>query len=76
MIYKNIVFVIEFKCGDSEYRQSTYEQVYDYALDLRNFQKQSHDKLLVPIMVSTRAADEEILKKIKQIYSSNRETMI
>ena len=55
VIYKNIVFVIEFKCGDSEYRQSTYDQVYDYALDLRNFQKQSHDKLLVPIMVSTRA---------------------
>lgn len=55
VIYKNIVFVIEFKCGDSEYRPSTYDQVYDYALDLRNFQKQSHDKLLVPIMVSTRA---------------------
>ena len=55
VIYKNIVFVIEFKCGDSEYRQSTYDQVYDYALDLRNFQKQSHNKLLVPIMVSTRA---------------------
>ena len=57
VLHKNIIFVIEFKCGDDEYRQSTYEQVYDYALDLRNFQKQSHDKLLVPIMVSTRAKD-------------------
>ena len=51
----NIVFLLEFKCGDTEYRQSTYDQVYDYALDLRNFQKESHDKLLVPIMISTRA---------------------
>ena len=56
ILYKNIVFLLEFKCGDTEYRQSTYDQVYDYALDLRNFQKESHDKLLVPIMVSTNAS--------------------
>ena len=55
VLYKHIVFLLEFKCGDTEYRQSTYDQVYDYALDLRNFQKESHNKLLVPIMVSTRA---------------------
>ena len=55
VLYRNIVFLLEFKCGDTEYRQTTYDQVYDYALDLRNFQKESHDKLLVPIMISTRA---------------------
>ena len=55
VLYKNIVFLLEFKCGDTEYRQSTYDQVYDYALDLRNFQRESHNKFLVPIMVSTRA---------------------
>ncbi|MCD7828340.1 MAG: DUF2075 domain-containing protein [Clostridiales bacterium] len=55
LLYKNIVFLLEFKCGASEYRNSTYDQVYDYALDLRNFQKESHNKLLVPIMVSTMA---------------------
>lgn len=56
VLYKNIVFLLEFKVGDKEYRQSTYDQVYDYALDLRNFQKESHDKLIVPIMVSTNAS--------------------
>ncbi len=55
VLYKNIVFLLEFKCGDKEYRASTYDQVYDYALDLRNFQKESHSKLLIPIMVSTHA---------------------
>lgn len=55
VLYRNIVFLLEFKCGDTEYRESTYDQVYDYALDLRNFQKESHDKLLVPIMISTKA---------------------
>jgi len=54
-LYNNIVFILEFKCGDNEYKASTYDQVYDYALDLRNFQKESHNKLLVPIMVSTKA---------------------
>ena len=55
VLYKSIVFLLEFKVGDKEYRQSTYDQVYDYALDLLNFQKESHDKLIVPIMVSTNA---------------------
>ena len=55
VLYKNIVFLLEFKCGDNEYRSSAYDQVYDYALDLRNFQKESHDKLLVAIVVSTHA---------------------
>lgn len=59
LLYKNIVFLLEFKCGDSEYRSSTYDQVYDYALDLRNFQKESHNKLLVPIMISTAASKVE-----------------
>ncbi len=57
VLHKNIVFLLEFKCGDMEYRASTYDQVYDYALDLRNFQKESHDKLLVPILVSTQAPE-------------------
>ena len=55
VLYKNIVFLLEFKVGDCEYRESTYDQVYDYALDLRNFQKESHNKLLACLMISTRA---------------------
>ena len=55
LLHKGIIFLLEFKCGDTEYRASTYDQVYDYALDLRNFQKESHNKLIVPIVVSTKA---------------------
>ena len=57
IIHKNIVFLLEFKCGEYQYHQSAYDQVYDYALDLRNFQKESHDKLLVPIIIATNAKD-------------------
>ncbi|MBP7213200.1 MAG: DUF2075 domain-containing protein [Anaerolineaceae bacterium] len=55
LLHKGIIFLLEFKCGDTEYKASTYDQVYDYALDLRNFQKESHSKLIVPIVVSTKA---------------------
>ena len=69
VLYHNIVFLLEFKCGDSKYRPSTYDQVYDYALDLRNFQKESHNKLLVPIMISTNApaVENDIVEKEKII---------
>ena len=68
VLYKNIVFILEFKCGDSEYRASTYDQVYDYALDLRNFQKESHDKLLVPMMISTKAeAAPIVINEVERI---------
>jgi hypothetical protein len=62
-LFKNIVFLMEFKCGEDEYKASIYDQVYDYALDLRNFQKESHNKLLVPIMISTKAPAEELKLK-------------
>lgn len=60
VILKNIVFLLEFKCGEKEYRASAYDQVYDYALDLQNFQKESHDKLLVPIVIATEAPSLEV----------------
>lgn len=66
-LHHNIVFLMEFKCGDSEYKNSSIEQVCDYALDLRNFQKESEEKLLVPIIVSTKAptVDCEIFEQRK-----------
>lgn len=60
ILHANIVYVLEFKCGDTEYKSSTYDQVYDYALDLRNFQKESHNRLIVPIIVSTKAPAETL----------------
>lgn len=55
LLHNNIVFLLEFKCGASKYHSTAYDQVYDYALDLRNFHKESHHKLLVPVVISTLA---------------------
>lgn len=64
ILHKNVVFLLEFKCGDKEHRVSTHDQVLDYALDLKNFQKESHNKIIVPICVSTEAENREISLKI------------
>jgi DUF2075 family protein len=55
LIIKNIVFVIEFKVGEKEFLNQNVEQVWDYALDLKNFHEPSHSLLLVPILVATKS---------------------
>src|SRR4051794_6805092 len=36
LLIDQIVFVIEFKIGEKTFEQSAFEQVWDYALDLKN----------------------------------------
>lgn len=55
VILGDIVLIIEFKIGESRFLQEHIEQVWDYALDLKNFHKPSHTALLVPILVATEA---------------------
>src|SRR6185437_9126886 len=37
LLIDQLVFVVEFKIGEKAFDQSAYEQVWDYALDLKNF---------------------------------------
>ena len=60
LIIRNIVFVVEFKVGEKEYLSANYDQVWDYALDLKNFHKPSHNAVLVPILLATEAKDSAI----------------
>ena len=50
-----LVFVIEFKVGETNFNPYAFNQVWDYALDLKNFHKASHDSPIVPILVATHA---------------------
>ena len=56
LIINDLIFVIEFKVGDTEYQKHSIEQVVDYCLDLKNFHEGSHHAKLIPLLVSTRAA--------------------
>lgn len=48
-----IVFVIEFKVGDAHIDRAAIDQVWDYALDLKNFHESSHSAPIIPILIPT-----------------------
>ena len=53
LIIDGVIFIIEFKIGESSFRRIDKIQVEDYCLDLKNFHKGSHDKIIVPLLVIT-----------------------
>ena len=57
LLLNDVVFVLEFKVGTDQYEKYAIDQALDYALDLKNFHEQSHDKKIVPILVATEAAE-------------------
>ena len=48
-----VVFVLEFKVGESHFTTAALDQVTDYCLDLKNFHESSYDCVLAPILVAT-----------------------
>lgn len=76
LIIKSIIFILEFKVGEQDYPAYAVDQVMDYALDLKNFHETSHNKLIAPILIATKAKhvdnfssmaahDDKILKPIR-----------
>ena len=55
-----IVFVIEFKVGSTTFDHAALEQVHDYALDLKNFHKGSHNAKILPVLIATNAASQPL----------------
>jgi Uncharacterized conserved protein (DUF2075) len=53
-----VVFVIEFKVGEARFERAAIEQVWDYALDLKNFHEASHVVRIVPLLIATEARTE------------------
>lgn len=60
LITGSIIYVLEFKTGDSEYTNQALDQAWDYALDLKAFHKTSHDKTICPILVITGKKSKKI----------------
>ncbi|MBE0534882.1 MAG: DUF2075 domain-containing protein [Phycisphaerae bacterium] len=50
-----VIFVLEFKIGEKEFTAGAIDQVWDYALDLKNFHETSHEQFIAPILVATKA---------------------
>lgn len=59
IIIGGVVFVLEFKVGESRFTRQALDQVVDYALDLKNFHELSSGAPLVPLLVATEAGSSD-----------------
>src|SRR5579872_6516533 len=80
IIVGNLILVIEFKCGARKYDRQAQIQVEDYCLDLRDFHSGSRGRLLIPILIATRAEDHppppgEIVDSVAPIWFANAGTV-
>lgn len=66
VIIDDVVLVIEFKVGEHKFLPHQIEQVWDYALDLKNFHKPCHSAVLAPILVAT-----EVKKSFLEIATTS-----
>jgi hypothetical protein len=55
VIIGSAIFVLEFKVGEKEFTSYAIDQVFDYALDLKNFHESSHTEYIAPILIATNA---------------------
>lgn len=55
VIVQGVILVLEFKVGESNYPSNALTQVWDYALDLKNFHKTSQEPWMLPVLISTEA---------------------
>jgi len=54
------IFVLEFKVGELEFSAYGVDQVWDYALDLKNFHETTHEQFVVPVLIATEAGNSFI----------------
>ncbi|WNG37446.1 DUF2075 domain-containing protein [Archangium violaceum] len=57
LLYRGLVFVLEYKVGERTFGRSAIDQALGYALDLKNFHEASHDARIVPVLVASDAPD-------------------
>jgi DUF2075 family protein len=55
LIIQTVIFVLEFKIGEKEFQSYAIDQVWDYALDLKNFHTTSHEQYIAPILIASKA---------------------
>lgn len=59
ILYKGIVYVVEYKVGEQTFTRSALDQTLGYALDLKNFHETSHHLPIVPVLVATNSLETE-----------------
>jgi hypothetical protein len=70
LIIGPVIFVLEFKVGESHFTTSALDQVTDYCLDLKNFHESSLDHFIAPVLIATAS------RHIKQIVCETQRSNI
>lgn len=55
LLIRHMVFSLEFKNGKATYTAQDAQQAEDYAIDIKNFHKESEDLYVCPILIATDA---------------------
>ncbi len=55
LLLDSILYVLEFKVGDTSFSRHGLDQVTDYALDLKHFHSTSHELPIFPVLIATEA---------------------
>ena len=61
----DIVLILEYKTAEQRFTRDALTQVWDYALDLKNFQEGSLDRIMVPILVAPKEKDRHCKFELK-----------
>jgi hypothetical protein len=70
LVLRHLLFVLEFKVGETSFTASASDQVWDYGLDLKNFHETTHHIVVVPILIAT-GADSVPRKFTKSLHGDD-----
>ena len=69
-VIDGVVFVLEYKTAEQKFHRDAMIQVWDYAIDLKNFQEGSLDRALIPILVAPKEKDSHCRLDLK-VFEDN-----
>ena len=58
LVIDELIFVLEYKTAGSVFTRDAITQVWDYALDLKNFQEGCSERIIVPVLVAPSEKDK------------------
>jgi len=70
LLIRHMVFSLEFKNGKNIYTAEDAKQAEDYAIDIKNFHKESENLYVCPILIATNA--KEIKNQVIDAYSDKQ----
>lgn len=72
LLLDGIIFVLEFKTANSQFSRQALNQVWDYAIDLKNFQLKTLERTLIPVVIApqerSRNCQVDLMRSDDDVY--------